>query len=396
MYMNILLVHNHYQSPGGEDSVYENEIELLSQNGHQVIRYEKSNDEIAGIFGKIKAATALIWSFSAQKEVKEIIKKNDIDIVHCHNLFPLISPSVYTAAKSLHVPVIQTVHNFRMICPNALCLRNNKICDECIEKNLFYAVKHRCYRNSRFYSAAQVVAMKCHRRLKVYEDINMIFLTDHNRRMFSSFTEKYGANSYVKCNFVPNMMPRPPKTNLPERYIAYVGRLSEEKGFSNLISLWNESSAKEGLTLVIAGDGDLRDSMDRFADDVHVRYIGWQTANECRFVISQAEAIIFPSICHEGGAPLAIGEAFSCGTPVVSESVGNHGHMIQASGAGECFSGNNADSFDTALKAVLNNRDFYSKNALSYYSEHLSPEKSYSELLSIYESSLRLLETYEN
>ena len=145
----VLMVHNFYQIGGGEHTVYKNEVNMLRENGHEVVEYTRSNDELKQ--SKLKFLLlpfTTIWSIKTYREVKKIIKEQNIEIVHCHNTFPLISPSVYYAARKKKVPVVQTIHNFRFLCPGAIFYRDGRICEECREKQNFKsALKHKCYRN---------------------------------------------------------------------------------------------------------------------------------------------------------------------------------------------------------------------------------------------------------
>ena len=179
----VLMVHNYYQIPGGEDTVVENEKRLLEENGHEVILYTRHNNELKS-FSKIKKLVlpfTTIFNIKTYKDVKRIIKKEHIEIVHVHNTLNLISPSVYYAALSCKVPVIQTVHNFRLLCPGATFYRDGHICEDCLKYGLKCAVKHGCYRNSKLQTLACVITTKIHRMLGVYRKINYICLTEFNK-----------------------------------------------------------------------------------------------------------------------------------------------------------------------------------------------------------------------
>ena len=146
----ILSVHNRYQIPGGEDVVFENEAKLLEEHGHTVIRYVRNNSELNAMSKtqKLLVPFETVYSKKTEKEIAKILREENIDIVHVHNTLLLISPSVYDAAIKAHVPLVQTIHNFRMICPAGICFRNGKICEDCVTKGLFSAVRHKCYRGS--------------------------------------------------------------------------------------------------------------------------------------------------------------------------------------------------------------------------------------------------------
>lgn len=180
---HILMVHNYYQISGGEDTVVSNEKRMLEEHGHEVTLYTRDNSEINKLskIEKLCLSFTTVFNIRTYREVKRLIKKEHIDIVHVHNTLNLISPSVYYAALSCKVPVVQTVHNFRLLCPGATFYRDGHICEDCVEKGLWCAVKHRCYRESRLQTIACVINTKVHRMTGVYRKINYICLTEFNK-----------------------------------------------------------------------------------------------------------------------------------------------------------------------------------------------------------------------
>ncbi|MEH7111505.1 glycosyltransferase [Neobacillus niacini] len=178
----ILIVHNYYQIPGGEDTVVANETKLLKQKGHEVVFYSRNNSELKdlNLFQKLCLPFTTVFSIKTYREVKEVIKKQNIDIVHVHNTLNLISPSVYYAAFACKVPVVQTIHNFRMLCPAATFYRNGNICEDCTSKGLKCAIKYSCYRQSKLQTIACVVTLKLHRFFGTYKKLNYICLTEFN------------------------------------------------------------------------------------------------------------------------------------------------------------------------------------------------------------------------
>ena len=199
----VLVVHNYYQIGGGEHTVFENEVKLLRQNGHEVITYTRDNAELK--VSKLKLALApfsAIWSFKTYREVSAILRQENIDVVHCHNTFPLISPSVYYAAWKTGVPVVQTIHNYRFLCPNGLFYRNGKICEDCLRKGLYCALSHGCYRNSRIQTLPVVLMLAVHRLLGTYQRLNYIFLTDFTKRFFVKKFRLKEEQMFIKPNFI--------------------------------------------------------------------------------------------------------------------------------------------------------------------------------------------------
>ncbi|WP_336790603.1 glycosyltransferase [Paenibacillus sp. MMO-177] len=207
----ILFVHNYYQIPGGEDTVVANEMNMLLDQGHEVILYSRNNSEIKSmsIFQKLLLPLTTIFSLKTYREVKKIIKQEKIEIVHVHNTLSLISPSVYYAAFSRKVNVVQTVHNFRLICPGALLYREGEICEDCLSNGLKCAVTNSCYRNSKMQTLICVLMLKIHRLLGTYKRINYICLTEFNKRKLLQVNEgnKQIINPemvFVKPNFSIN------------------------------------------------------------------------------------------------------------------------------------------------------------------------------------------------
>lgn len=203
----VLIIHNYYQIPGGEDTVVANETKLLQDNGHEVILYTRSNNEIKtmGILKKLLLPFITIYNPRSSADIKKIIKNEKINIVHVHNTLNLISPSVWYAAVRSGVPVVQTVHNFRLICPNGMLYRDGHVCEDCLQKGLTCAVKHGCYRNSKIQTLILTVSALIHRATGIYGKINFICLTEFNKEKLLLINKKkmiiHPARVFVKPNF---------------------------------------------------------------------------------------------------------------------------------------------------------------------------------------------------
>lgn len=204
----ILVVHNYYQIPGGEDTVVSNEIQLLKDYGHEVVLYSRNNSELKGMnkFQKLFLPWTTVFSLRTFREIRKIIRQKKIDVVHVHNTLNLISPSVYYAAFAEKVPVIQTIHNFRLLCPSAILYRNGNICEDCISKGLMCAVSNACYRGSKLQTLACVITLKIHRLLGTYKKLNYICLTEFNKEKLLELNRKKQIINpqkvFVKPNFV--------------------------------------------------------------------------------------------------------------------------------------------------------------------------------------------------
>lgn len=228
----ILSVHNYYQISGGEDTVVANEKKMMESCGHTVISYVRRNEEIrsSGILRRVWLGMNSFFSLKTYREVKDIIKKEEIDIVHVHNTVPLISPSVFYAALRSHVPVVQTIHNFRPLCPNGILYRDGAVCEECLDKGLLCAVRHRCYRGSVLQTALLAGNIWFYRKIGLYKKINLIALTEFNKEKLLSINKKRTYidpdRVFVKPNFTADGGPIVP---FPDRkkQMVYVGRLEE-------------------------------------------------------------------------------------------------------------------------------------------------------------------------
>lgn len=199
----ILQVHNYYQIPGGEDTVVANEKKLLEDHGHTVIQYTRNNSELKSFskFRKLLLPFTTIFNLRTYRDVKRIIKEEHIDIVHVHNTLNLISPAVYYAALKCRTPVVQTVHNFRLLCPGATFYRDGHICEDCVEHGLSCAIKHSCYRGSKAQTLVCVVNTWIHRMTGVYGKINYICLTEFNKEKLLQLKQIKSEKVFIKPNF---------------------------------------------------------------------------------------------------------------------------------------------------------------------------------------------------
>ena len=202
--MNILIVHNHYQIPGGEDQVAAQEAELLRAHGHKVITYYRDNSELKdfSLGQKILLPFRTIYNPRTCREIRKCIRENKIDVVHVHNTLMLVSPAVYYAARKEKVPVVQTIHNFRLLCPGATFYRDDQICEDCLKKGLGCALKHKCYRGSFAQTLCCVLSMKVHRAMGIYKRLTYICLTEFNKKKLLGLKGLTPGQIFVKPNAV--------------------------------------------------------------------------------------------------------------------------------------------------------------------------------------------------
>lgn len=349
--MRILQLHNYYQQAGGEDAVVAAEKDLLSCHGHEVELLSANNDRIASFARAATAGVNTIYSRRSHARVRQAVQRFKPDVVHVHNFFPVLSPSVYYAAKSERVPVVQTLHNYRLMCPSALLMRQGKVCEECVGKIFpFPAVKHGCYRGSRFASAAVAAMLGTHRIIGTWQHAidRYIALTEFGRQKFIQAglpAEKI----MVKPNFIADPAPLPGSGQ--GGYAIFVGRLSEEKGVRTLLKAWTEGQIS--FPLKIVGDGPLADEVrSAAAASRNVEWLGKKARSEVFELLRNAAFLVFPSECYEG-MPVIIIEALACGTPVLASRIGASGEMIEAGSNGYHFEQGDPASLASAVKTML-------------------------------------------
>lgn len=346
--MKILVAHNFYQKPGGEDAVYESEIRLLREAGHQVIEYRRRNEEIReySFLEKASLGWRTSWSDSTNRELRDILRRELPDVAHFHNTFPLISPSAYYACQAAGIPVVQTLHNYRLLCPGGNLFRDGRICEECISHSLLRSIVHGCYHDSRLASAAVAGMLTAHQLLRTWTKQVDLFLvcTEFARRKFvdAGFDP---ARIRVKPNFIA---PDPGRRIDDGENALYIGRLAEEKGPQLLPIAWSNLSAV--IPLEIVGEGPLRASLERDCAQFGlngVHFSGWLGAQAARERLHAAKFLIVPSTCYEG-FPMAIAEAYACGIPVVAAGHGSLAEIVHDGYTGLHFTP--GDARDLALK----------------------------------------------
>lgn len=391
---NVLIVHNYYQIPGGEDTVVSNESELLKKNGHKVIIYSRNNSELnkMNFLRKLLLPFTTIFNIITFIDVIKIIKKENIDIVHVHNTLNLISPAVYYAAKTMKVPIAQTIHNFRLLCPGATLYRDNKICERCIEKNLLEALKYKCYRGSLLQTGICVLSTKLHRITGIYKNLNYICLTEFNKNKLLQLNGIREEQVFIKPNFVTKRKSNQ-ILNIRNNIYIYAGRLDLLKGVDILYEAWKTIEHKMGTDapkLIVCGTGPLDGWCKEFISTNNIRNIqmlGFVPNDQTMQLISECKALILPTRWYEG-FPMTIVEAYSVGTPVIGSSIGNTGVVIKDGVTGYKIS---EGSVESLVDCILNNKINEIDNDLVYkeYSSKYIENINYECLVSIYQSIKR-------
>ena len=383
--LNILIVHNRYRRRGGEETVVDNEAKLLSEHGHNVYLYVRDNTELDkfNIFQKLLLPFASIYSLRTVREIKSIIKKNKIDVVHVHNTVALISPSVYGVAKSCGAKVVQTLHNFRFLCPNGIFFRDNHICEDCLHGHKFLAVKRGCYRNSKVQTLLLVISQTINRLLGNFKKIDKIIsLTKFNAQKHSDFFDK--TKIVVKPNFTVSSDIEILSASDRKGFI-FVGRVEAYKGIFELIDFFIRHPQYE---LTVAGVGsDYQAVIDtvRKANVSNISFVGQVDADTVKKLLVRSRALIMPSKWYEG-FPMTIAEALGMHTPVVGSNIGNVGSLAAESVG--TFDVSDIDSLEVHL-SQLSDDDFLQTQmdkAFRVYSQRYSAEVNYRLLLDIYTS----------
>ena len=379
--VRVLVAHNGYQHRGGEDSVVDAEIALLQRHGHEVELFSRHYDEIDRI-GKPAAAVQAIWSVYTIAELTNRVAAFKPDVVHAHNTFPLISPSLYAAAARAGVPVVQTLHNFRLLCPQAMFLRNGHVCEDCLGKFPWRGVLHRCYHRSVAKTAVLASMIGVHRTIGTYRNRvgRYIALTEFSRAKFIAGGLQ-GEQIAVKPNFVDGPAH---EAERPRLGALFVGRLSIEKGTRVLA---RAAVTRRHAVIDVIGTGPERSSLEVSPG---IRLLGWQVPDAVYARMREAAYLVAPSICYEN-FPRTIVEAFACGLPVISSRLGAMAEIVRDGATGLLFEAGNAD--DLAQKMAWAEANPAALRAMGAsarreYEAKYTPETNYTQLMTIYADAI--------
>jgi len=337
--MRLLVIHNHYQQPGGEQVAVEAQVSLLRERGHKVILYTRDNAEIERyrLWQKAAFFPEAVFSRRTYHEIRTLIARERPDVAHVHNVFPLISPSVYCALKDSGIPVVQTVHNFRFLCPNALFYTHGRICERCKYGNTLHAVRWKCYRQSYILSSLYALTIGLHRRAGTFKLIDrFIALTEFvaQKLVGSGLTTQDKIS--VLGNFMPDPLPRPGSFEKREPYVAYLGRLSPEKGVEILL---DAVTGLPDLRVKIAGDGPQTGVLQTIARQrglQQVEFLGRVAGEEKWELLRNATAVVIPSVWYEV-FPFVVLESLAAGTPVVASNLGSLPYVVEDGKSGLLF-----------------------------------------------------------
>lgn len=386
--MKILFVHNCYQQAGGEDNVVAAEAKLLAEHGHDVELWSVENKDLpSGISGRIKTALATSYSPASRAIARDKLRAFKPDVVHVHNFFPQISPSIYDACLDEGVPVVQTLHNYRLICPGAMLMRQGNICEQCITGSPYQAAWYGCYRGSKLGSLVVAHMVAQHRKQGTWQHKvdRFIALTEFAKSKFVA--AGFPANKIaVKANFLHDPLQEISRVNSDTSSFAlFVGRISEEKGINTLLQAW--STLDDQAQLKVAGIGPLEGLL---LGKSNVQALGRQNADEVSHLMKQAAFLIMPSVWFEPFGLVLI-EAFAHGLPVLASDIGSIPDIVKLGETGLLFTPGDSDDLASKAKWMFENPQQLQKlgdNARRAFLEKYTAEQNYAELIEIYKEAM--------
>ena len=392
--MNILMVHNRYRFRGGEDVSTDAETAMLRGHGHNVVSFTRDNREIPELDARgvgrvgpsLRLGVTTIWSRSAHREVKSLLRRQSFDVVHVQNTFPQISPSVLYAARSAGVAVVQSLRNYRMVCANGTLYREGSVCELCMGRVVgLPAMRYECYQDDRIATSAVVALQSIHRLAGSWDRTVSVFIA---LSRFSAGKHIEGGVPADRVVVKPNFLADDPGPGDSDRSgFIYVGRLSEEKGIDTLIKAWESISAP----LVIAGDGPLTPWVAaQAARNPRIEYIGARSNAEAVKLLGTVRAAIMPSQWHE---PFGRGviEAYARATPVIAARIGALSELVDDGRTGVLFRPGDAADLANAVERILSDADpsTMSAAAREEYLSKYSADVNYSQLMAIYDRAIR-------
>jgi glycosyltransferase involved in cell wall biosynthesis len=329
---------------------------------------------------------ATVWNRSSYRELRALVRKEQPDVAHFHNTFPLISPAGYYAIKTEGMPVVQTLHNYRLVCPNALFFRDGHACEDCLGKTPPWpGVLHACYRGSRRASGAVAAMLTAHRLLRTWTRMVDVYiaLTEFARDKFVQ-----GGLPAERIVVKPNFLhPDPEPEEKWEDNALFVGRLSVEKGVDVLLAAWERLGDR--MTLKIVGDGPLADVVAKGARRLkNVEWLGRRSREQVLELMKRARVLILPSICYEN-FPLAVAEAFAVGLPIIASDLGSLASLVDPGRTGLLFRPNDPEDLADKVRWALDHSDELASmrwEARNEFEAKYTAEHNYERLLSIYTS----------
>ena len=396
--MKILIAHNTYEYPGGEDVVAEQEAALLRSHGHTVVEYRRSNRELRadGLWNKFAAPQRVTWARDTVRELGVLMRQEKPQIAHFHNTFAMISPAAYGACKRAGIPVVQTLHNYRLLCPRSDFFRAGRACEACLHtRTPWPGIVHGCYRQSRAQTAVVALMLTAHRWLQTWQTQVDLYVTP------TEFVrQKYIAGGFpaqkivVKPHFVSSPSEPPQKH---KKYALFVGRLSQEKNVLGLLSAWEAACA---VPLKVIGSGPEESAVRELIHQrnlTNVELVGPRSHEQVLTLMQNAQFLVSPTHLYETFGLVAI-EAFACGVPVIASRRGAIAEIVADGHIGVLFDPDVEGDLAAKVRWATTHPEAMAdmgKNARSVYEEKYTPEVNYKLLLSIYERAIREIDLRE-
>lgn len=390
--MKILIIHNYYKFRGGEDEVVDYEKKLLIKSGFEIVEYFKDNNNIKGIFYKIKILFNLFFSFSTFFEIDKIIKDKKPDLAHIHNIYPIISPSIYFILKKYKIPIIHTIHNFRFFCSNGFCLKNGKICIKC-ETNSIKNIFNICSKEKKEYDFLLKIIIYITRLFNLFKKIDFFIVpSDFIKNKLLSIG--ISASKVVIKRYsieIPDRSSYLIRKDLLN-YFIFVGRLSEEKGITQLVDAFK---LLDPIKLIVLGDGPLKEELIiklKNENINNVQLMGYIKGEQKQLFISKSLALIIPSIWFEIG-PLTAVESLSLGVPIIVNNVGATKEFLINNYNGFLYEADKADSLRNVILKLIDMKeiDYYElkTNSLIVFNKLFNEEKNFEILVKLYKNQLK-------
>jgi glycosyltransferase involved in cell wall biosynthesis len=394
--MRVLLVHNFYgsENPSGENVAFLAERALLQRRGIEVVRFERSSDQIRsrGALGLMAGGLSTPYNFKTASLVRELALKTKPDVVHVHNTFPLISPSIFRALRDLPCAVVLTLHNYRLFCAAGRPMRNGEACTQCLDKqSVFPALRYGCYRDSRLATLPLALSIALHRQIGTWNEHvdRFIALTQYQREMMIHAGLPAGLVC-VKPQFYPGS-PEPIPWIKRDGTVLFVGRLDHAKGVRGLLDAWRELGA-DAPRLDIIGDGPDREVMElqiRTEGLDRVRLLGQLSFDETQNRIADSRLVVIPSTWFEG-FPMVIREAFAFGVPVAASDIGSLAELVKEGTNGFLFEPNCPEQIAAVVRRAWADQkglERMATGARQSFLDSYTEDANFAALLSIYEEA---------
>ena len=388
--LSVVVVHEKYQQFGGEDVAVAADLALLERNGHRIEYYERDNDEIndLGPIGKARIAAGTVWSKRSRRSLAAVLERFRPQVVHVHNTFPLLSPSIYRAAKERDIPVVQSIHNYRLICPTGALLRDGRLCAECVGRRLpLPAVRHACYHSSRSQTAVVAAMHATHTVMKTWErDVDLFLPVSHHvlHRLIEAAAIPPDRAMVRNNHLSPDPGLRRPDSD--RGYAVFVGRLSHEKGVEVLV---RAAAQVPELQVRVVGDGPERGRVVRLARELqadNVSFLGQLPRPDALEEIRGARCLVLPSIWEEPMGLVLI-EAAALGVPIIGSNIGGTPEVV-VPGTGFLFARADVSALATSLRDAASKPMIWrarGRAARLHFERNFTAERAYDSLLAAYD-----------